>query len=73
MSQILDPLSFWCETHIRRMNRKFIVPADSWRPHTARLALDFMEGNAMKIAPHPSDSPDLANRTFFFPTTLSIS
>jgi transposase len=46
------------------MNRKFIMHADNARPHTANVVLDFMERNAMKRAPHPPHSPDLASSEF---------
>jgi histone-lysine N-methyltransferase SETMAR len=47
------------------MNRKLIVHADNARRHTAKVALDAMEGNAMKRAPHPPYSPDLAPSEFY--------
>jgi hypothetical protein len=41
-------------------NRKLIVRADNVRPYTAKVTLDLMEHSAMKGAPHPPYSPDLA-------------
>jgi hypothetical protein len=64
LTQILDPLSVWRGTQIRRTNRKLIVHADNARPQTAKVTLDFMERNAVKRAPHPQFWPDLALSDF---------
>jgi hypothetical protein len=41
------------------------VRADNARPHTAKVAIDYIVHNAMKRAPHPPYSPDLAPSDFF--------
>jgi hypothetical protein len=64
VTQVLGPLSVWRRTQLGRTNRKLIVHCDDARPHTARMALDFMERNAMERAPYPSYSPDMALSDF---------
>jgi histone-lysine N-methyltransferase SETMAR len=41
------------------------VNTDNARRHTAKVTFDFMERNAMKRAPHPPYSPDLAPSGFY--------
>jgi hypothetical protein len=45
---------------------KFWIHADNARPHTAKVSSDYIARNEMKMAPHPSDSPDLAPSDFSF-------
>jgi histone-lysine N-methyltransferase SETMAR len=65
VTQILDPLSKRRRTQVGCTNRKSIVHADNARPHTARMALQFMEQNLTQRAPHPAYSPDLAPSDFY--------
>jgi hypothetical protein len=48
INNILDPLAEWRITRVSRTNRKLLVHADSARPHTAKMSLDFLEQNGMK-------------------------
>jgi histone-lysine N-methyltransferase SETMAR len=64
VTQVLDPLSVWRGNQIGKTNQKFMVHADDAHPHTANVTLDFMERNAMKRAPRPPYSPDLAPSNF---------
>jgi hypothetical protein len=66
VTQILDPLSKWRRTEIRRINRKLIVHADNTRPNTAKMTSQFMEQNSMQRAPHSAWSPDLAPSNLYF-------
>jgi hypothetical protein len=65
VTQTLDALSVWRGTQIGRTNRKLIVHPDNARPHTAKVALDFMERNTMKRASNPPGLPDLALSEFY--------
>jgi hypothetical protein len=64
VTQILDPFSVPRGTQIGRTNRKRIVHADNPRPQPAKITLDFMERNALKSAPCPPYSQDLALSDF---------
>jgi hypothetical protein len=44
--------------------RKMVIHADTSRPHTALRTRPFMAENAIKPAPHPPYSPDLAPSDF---------
>jgi histone-lysine N-methyltransferase SETMAR len=65
VTQILGRLSDWRRTQVERTNRKLWVYADNARPHTATVALQFMQQNAMRRVPYPSYSPDLASSDFY--------
>jgi histone-lysine N-methyltransferase SETMAR len=42
-----------------------IVHADNAKPHTAKSTIEYLQANAMKKAPHPPYSPDLAPSDFY--------
>jgi histone-lysine N-methyltransferase SETMAR len=65
VTQILGRLSDSRRTQVGRTNRKLWVHADNARPHTATATLQFMQQNAMRRAPHPPYSPDLALSDFY--------
>jgi transposase len=45
--------------------RKLVVHADNARAHTAQKHRTFCDENGLRLAPHPSYSPDLASSDFF--------
>jgi hypothetical protein len=65
MTQILDLLSKWRRTQVKRTNRKLIVHADNAHPHTAKMTSQLMEQNLMQRASHPALSPALAPSDFY--------
>jgi hypothetical protein len=50
----------WCTVQARRSNCKLIIHADNSQTRVATMTQQFLEQNAMKRAPHPAYSPDLA-------------
>jgi hypothetical protein len=63
--EILEPLSKWRSIEAAGNQRKLLVHADNWRPHTAKLSTQYLNENQMKSAPHPPYSPDLAPSDFY--------
>jgi hypothetical protein len=64
VTNILGPLADWHTVQARGSNRKLIIHADNARPHVATMTRQFLEHNAMKRAPHPVYSRDLAPPAF---------
>jgi transposase InsO family protein len=48
ITDVLIPLAEGRKTQVERTDRKVIVHADSARPYTAEMTLDFLERNGMK-------------------------
>jgi hypothetical protein len=65
ISHILDPLDEWRRSQVGGSGRRLHVHADNARPHTAKKALGFLAGNAMKRVLHPPYSLDLAQYHFY--------
>jgi hypothetical protein len=63
-TDILGPVVDWRTVQARESNRKLIIHPDNARLHVATMTQQFLEQNAMKKAPHPAYSPDLAPLDF---------
>lgn len=65
VTNVLGPLTDWRAVQAGGSRRKLIIHADNARPHVATVTQQFLEHNAMKRAPHPAYSPDLAPSDFY--------
>jgi histone-lysine N-methyltransferase SETMAR len=50
---------------VARDRRKLVVHADNAKPQVAKRVKQYLGENALRSAPHPPYSPDLAPRDFF--------
>jgi transposase len=62
IDHILTPI---CRRLIPTGRRKLVIHADNSRCHTAKVVLDFVSQNGVRVAPHPPYSPDIAPSDFF--------
>jgi histone-lysine N-methyltransferase SETMAR len=60
IAEILESLSQWRSIEAAGNERKLLVHADDVRPHNAKLLTQYFNENQMKLATHPTYSPDLA-------------
>jgi hypothetical protein len=65
LTDVLVPLLEWRRTQIGGNDRKLIVYADTARPRTARVTLEFLRQNGMKKTAHSPCSLDLAFLNFY--------